>query len=230
MWDRHLPELFVDNIDIVKVSEVEEQLNLLTENNSVHNSDINSIATKLGNIFVNSAELSYGKIISNNYHVQNNKVNNKKSWFGRNCATARREFHRAKHQYNATKSAENKLNLKDKGAKYKKILHINRRRYIQSKANILQDLKNNDPKMFWKTITNRKRSKTNISTESFYNYMKNINQDNGQYNNDSVSYDNQELPEFDFINDPITVDEIRSNVQKLSNGKSNGLDQILNEH
>ena len=60
--------------------------------------------------------------------------------------------------------------------------------------------------------------------------MKNINQDNGQYNNDSVSYDNQELPEFDFINDPITVDEIRSNVQKLSNGKSNGLDQILNEH
>lgn len=69
LWDRHLPELFVDNIDIVKVSEVEEQLNLLTENNSVHNSDINSIATKLGNIFVNSAELSYGKIISNNYHV-----------------------------------------------------------------------------------------------------------------------------------------------------------------
>ena len=230
LWDRHLPELFVDNIDIVKVSEVEEQLNLLTENNSVHNSDINSIATKLGNIFVNSAELSYGKIISNNYHVQNNKVNNKKSWFGRNCATARREFHRAKHQYNATKSAENKLNLKDKGAKYKKILHINRRRYIQSKANTLQDLKNSDPKMFWKTITNRKRSKTNISTESFYNYMKNINKDNGQYNNDSVSYDNQELPEFDFINDPITVDEIRSNVQKLSNGKSNGLDQILNEH
>ena len=230
LWDRHLPELFVDNIDIVKMSEVEEQLNLLTENNSVHNSDINSIATKLGNIFVNSAELSYGKIISNNYHVQNNKVDNKKSWFGRNCATARREFHRAKHQYNATKSAENKLNLKDKGAKYKKILHINRRRYIQSKANTLQDLKNSDPKMFWKTITNRKRSKTNISTESFYNYMKNINQDNGQYNNDSVSYDNQELPEFDFINDPITVDEIRSNVQKLSNGKSNGLDQILNEH
>ena len=57
-----LPELFVDNIDIVKVSEVEEQLDLLTENNSVHNSDINSLATKLGNIFVNSAELSYGKL------------------------------------------------------------------------------------------------------------------------------------------------------------------------
>ena len=75
---------------------------------------------------------------------------------------------------------------------------------------ILEIQKKSDPKMFWKTISNRKRSKTNISTESFYNYMTNINQDN----NKSVSYDNQELPEFDFINDPITVDEIRSNVQK----------------
>lgn len=110
------------------------------------------------------------------------------------------------------------------------MIHKHYRKYISSKASNLRDLKNSDPKKFWKYLSGKEKTKCRISEESFYNFMKRLNQPSLDEESEHLSFDNQEIPEFNFINEPITIEEIKANVLKLSNGKSSGLDKILNEH
>ena len=60
--------------------------------------------------------------------------------------------------------------------------------------------------------------------------MKDLNDTGDNKQPERNEFDNHEIPGLNFINDPITVEEIRLNVAKLSNGKACGLDKILNEH
>ena len=60
--------------------------------------------------------------------------------------------------------------------------------------------------------------------------MKDLNDTGDNKQPERNEFDNHEIPGLNFINDPITVEEIRLTVAKLSNGKACGLDKILNEH
>ena len=51
LWDREHPEYFEDNIDIIKVSEIETMLNMLAESEEIESSDVDHIATQISNVF-----------------------------------------------------------------------------------------------------------------------------------------------------------------------------------
>ena len=58
--------------------------------------------------------------------------------------------------------------------------------------------------------------------------MKDLNDTGAGHQSEQFNFDTKEIPDFNFINDPITVEEINLNTANLSNGKSSGLDKILN--
>ena len=60
--------------------------------------------------------------------------------------------------------------------------------------------------------------------------MKDLNDRDTSNQPEQNEFENHEIPGFNFINDPITTEEIRLSVSNLTNGKACGLDNILNEH
>lgn len=230
LWDRNDPECFIENIDIVKISELESKIDFLSGRESVENCDIDYIATEIAMVFCNSAEKSYGKVsrMHNGHYKAKHKDN--KPWFGKDCAKARLEFHKAKNCYDKSKSETNKSKLKSKGKIYKSTIHRHYRQFIRTKTNNLRSLKKSDPKLFWKQITGKNRSKIGVSVKSYYDFMKNLNICHSNNNNESINFDHEVFSQSNDINMPISINEIKLCVRKLANGKSNGLDQILNEH
>jgi hypothetical protein len=79
---------------------------------------------------------------------------------------------------------------------------------------------------------NKQDDQPNISTETLYDYFKNLNTniDNDNNNIDiDINIDNLSKEMEEILNSPITADDIQSVVQKLKNGKSAGSDNILND-
>ena len=99
LWDRTHPDCFKENIDIVKISELESKIDFLSGKEPVENNDIDCIANEIAMVFCNSAEKSYGKVNRMRNRHYEIKHNENRPWFGKDCAKARLEFHRAKKCY-----------------------------------------------------------------------------------------------------------------------------------
>ena len=108
LWDRNNPDCFIENIDIVKISELGSKIDFLSGKESVENNDIDCIANEIAMVFCNSVEKSFGKVnrMRNRHYEIKHKEN--RPWFGKDCAKARLEFHRAKNCYDKSKSETNK--------------------------------------------------------------------------------------------------------------------------
>ena len=72
--------------------------------------------------------------------------------------------------------------------------------------------------------------KTGVSVKSYYDSMKNMNVCNSNNDYENINFDLEDFPQSSDINNPISINEIKVCAKKLANGKSNGLDQIVNEH
>ena len=57
--------------------------------------------------------------------------------------------------------------------------------------------------------------------------MKDLNVTDTDHQSEQFNSDNQEIPDFNFINELKTIEEIKLNTAKLSNVKTGGLDKIL---
>ena len=231
LWDETHPEYFVDNIDILKVIEVETSLTSIEDTDEITSFDIDQIANQISNVFIKSSETAFGykkqPIISKKQKIGNK---NNQPWFGKQCSEARKDFLNAKHRYNKVQNVENKSYLKNKGTKYKKAIHKHHSKYIKSKASHLRSLKNKNPKAFWRHLSKKNKNKCKISKEEYFKFMKDLNDTDTSNVPEQNEFENHEIPGFNFINDPITTEEIRLSVSNLSNGKACGLDNILNEH
>ena len=77
------------------------------------------IVSHICSVFTNSADHAYGKTKTKT-HRESTNTQKGKPWFGAQCANARRDFHKAKKQFDNVKTEHNKTNLKHKGKAYKK--------------------------------------------------------------------------------------------------------------
>jgi hypothetical protein len=94
-----------------------DQLSQCQENISRDNV---KVAKDICNLFVTSAKAAFGfnkerELISMDYK-------SKKPWFGKECRTARRNFHLAKRIFDKHKSLDNKASLKSTSKQYKKVI------------------------------------------------------------------------------------------------------------
>ena len=68
--------------------------------------------------------------------------------------------------------------------------------------------------------------------EVLYNHFENLNKNNFNDGNIDIDIDVNNLsPEIDnILNSPITIEEIKNVVKGLKNGKSSGIDSVINEY
>ena len=102
LWDSDKSESFVNNIDIVKVADIELHLDSIQNKNNASKEEIDEIVLGVGTLFEATAKETFGSI--------NMKKNSKtvkphaKPWFNAECSRARNMYHRIRRLYNKYKT------------------------------------------------------------------------------------------------------------------------------
>ena len=237
LWDQNCSSSFINNMDKSKIETILQELTIAETNpESINQNKMNCIADKISTLFVDNSKKTFGYFEKT---VKTNS-NNTTSWFGKNCRIARNKFHTAKYQYKLRKNEENKNNLRLKSKEYKSIMNKYNYEFKTKKASKLKTLGKTNPKVFWKILNGKKHNNVKATLSDCFdhfskiNYNVNADRDNNLENNNQPPHNSTQNQENDSIdedlNNPITAMEIEKTVRKLKNNKSNGADDILNEH
>ncbi|MEW8548255.1 MAG: reverse transcriptase family protein [Candidatus Thiodiazotropha sp.] len=217
-WNVKHSDSFRSNID-------REQLNLVLDflgSETPSKLSVNEATERIASVFSIASDKTFpipGKF----------RVNSKRPWFGPVCKSARKKYHLAKKQYNIRKTPRNKELLNEHSRSYKRTMNnfIAKHRKLHEKK--LRNLHSKNPKEYWKFINSLKTQTKHTSPglDEFCDFFKNLN---------SSEDEDTELPNLNFdinneiLNATITQDEILRCINNLNNGKTSGLDKILNEY
>ena len=89
------------------------------------------------------------------------------------------------------------------------------------------------PKEYWKLINSvgKKFENPQVKLDDCYAFFKELNTNKHDVNNDEeIHLNDEQYRNESILNDPISMEEIRSSIKNLKSNKSGGTDQILNEY
>lgn len=233
MWIDDKGDNFRQNLNIEKINEILLSIsNMIAQKNDLNESCIKEAVSSIENLILDSAKTAFG-VKKNKTSEDGNKDKNK-PWFNINSNVARNEYHRVRKLYNRNKTHENKNNLKIVSKRYKTVMKQSINHFKTERISKLKNLKNAKPKEYWKIINSTdKKYQFSPPLENLYSYFKEVNAQ--QYDEESQinvemhnSYESSTINEE--INTRITETEIYTAIKNLKNIKSNGPDEILNEH
>jgi hypothetical protein len=191
---------------------------------------INSLTKQMSEIFIECATQSFpGKAKQENYQQKSYKT----PWYGPACFKAKKVYNKARKRYNRHPSEYNRLAYKNSCRIYKNTMNKFLNKYNKSNQDKLRQMHKKQPKDYWKFINkiseNKKVDLPNLN--SLYEYFESINNNplhninDTEYVNDINLNDNDRI-----LNSEITPEEILKSINNLKNGKSPGIDNILNEY
>ena len=136
LWNSDKSESFINNIDILKVAEIEMHLDSIQNKNNVSKEEIDEIVLGVGTLFEATAKETFGSI---NIKKKKSKTikPHVKPWFNAECSRAHNMYHRSRRLYNKYKTDYYKNILKIVSKKYKKTLSFNNRQFTTEKSNEL---------------------------------------------------------------------------------------------
>lgn len=226
---------FFNNIDSVKVRELESNLSVVNDNVDVINQmSVDALLDELCGIFISSGKVTFGTTpIRSSKSTQEKHKRDNKPWFDVDCKFARKNFRKLKRKFKTNRSRSNYNNMKQAEARYKKTLDEKYKLYCKNLSKNINDMKSNNSKEFWRFLKNsKKKCQPNIDISKLYEFFKNLNT--------APQYDDRdELPDIDNpdldrinndLNSYITRDEIYNCIRKLKNDKACGEDHIVNEY
>ena len=187
--------------------------------------DIDLVVNEINDNFLKSVETSFGTVKCKSSETKTVSP----SWFGPECNKARKKFHSAKYFYKLRNNYSNKLNLKRCSKAYKHVLRKHYTSFKRTNVQKMMDIKDKDPKKCWNFLNGRQNNTVGASLEDLYDFYKNINYDKNENNNVPETVIN-EGEENEYLNMPITVQEIETVTKNLKNNKASGSDNIVNEH
>ena len=190
-WNADKSDMFVENFDIIRVSEIETKLNKILDQHTTTKTDIDDIVMDIGSLFQSCSNETFGAPKPEVKSEMFVKYANLKPWSNSTCIRARNLYHKTRKMCNRYKSEYYKNLLKIVRKSYKKTLAVQHKKYNEQKICQLRNLKKNKPKEYWKVINSSKNAdNTRASLTDFYNFFKNINsQDGGGLSQDGYSFD-----------------------------------------
>lgn len=232
-WDNEKVNEFINNIDINKISLLEQKLIVQSNENDITAETIDSLLNDLKDILLNSASETLGirviKNTKNDNHIDN-KTN--KPWFDNECKNFRRNFRKAKRKFKSNPTIQNKTLMIETEKQYKNIMDNKYKSFCKKLSDELHDASNDNPKKFWKMLGTHKRKKQpNIEMKPLYDFFKKLNSNSiNDEDSDELHMENPTLITNYHINGPISQEEIRKCVLNLKNDKACGDDNIINEY
>ena len=236
LWDDEKRDLFIQNIDSEEIQNIDSILNSLSLKNDINCNEVNTIVGLIENLFVSNAATTFG-VKQKVSDTEKSQKTVKRPWFNTECYKARNSYHKIRKLYNKYKTNHYKNLLKQVSKEYKNKMASNFRRHKNENIQKLRNLKNAKPKEFWRVINSIDKSKNKTAPlQTLYEYFKKANAGNLNDETEDDPADEQFLDADnnndinDSLDQPFTEAEISSAVKGLKNSKSQGIDNILNEH
>ena len=230
-WDRNKANIFLENLNIDKVHEIDEKLNYYLESQICTQNNIDTITEDIASLFDTCSRKSFG-MRRENTGDYNNPKNRLTPWFDRKCNEIRNKYHKTRKAYNKYKTQELKGLLKSISKEYKSTLRRAHNKFKTQNIEKLKSLKSKDPKLYWKQINlNEKKSEPSAKLHDLYQFFKNLNENNPNIDQENDIPDNNGTGTFsdEELNGPISEEEILKTIKMLMNNKVPGADNIINE-
>ena len=233
-WNKNLEREFIENIETNEINIILNQINDINPDNITQNT-IDNIVNNIGGIYINSAKKTFGtKVVSNsnNRNRDHGKKKLYKSWFNQDCKEKQKLFRKLNRLKN--RSTYHKDLAKRAEKEYKKELNKAQSRYQQELKEKMQNLKNNDPKEYWKILKEGSyKEQPDIDFTKLVNFFESLNTELEGENREINIEINENATNFEqigILNSPITTDEILKCVKNLKNDKACSDDKIVNEY
>jgi len=231
LWDKTETETFIQNVKEEEINMIYTNLCQLQDLVNIEQSEIDQAVADLGKIYIQAAENSFKPKIKrkeNTCGIHKDLNNKLPSWYGQNCKTQRKIFHKAKSKYKASKTSDNKNNLKKQSKRFKATMKKYFSKFKRENISKLKNLKTSDPRKYWQILNRKNRNEVKASLEDLYAHFKNVNFDeNVENTGENIDVEENSINE---LNSEITIEEVEQCVKNLKNNKASGIDKILNEH
>ena len=146
-WDSDKRDDFLNNFNHESINEFDSLLNNLKDV-EISLEDIESLTTKLKDLFVHSAsETGLVKEIVKS-KTMSSHVNTHKPWFDEKCRMARKEYLKFKNKMQKSKTLESKLKIKNKTKSYTQVIKQAKSKYQKDLHENLYRFKKSKPKLF----------------------------------------------------------------------------------
>ena len=229
-WGKNMPENFKKEFNENDVEELNHLLNRTCDDPTQNN--INEFYKNLSDIIVEKAVNVEAYVPSNDRNIgKTNKF--QQPCFNKKCLHARDNYYKVRNRLKFTNIEERNRKVKAASMKFKDTIKETKKQYFKRIHSKLRVLKSNNSKEYWNFLNKSARKTKNnceIELETLREHFEKISQKNDQ-NDNNVEPD---IPIFtgsdnDEINQSFTINEIKTLIRKLKNGKSCGLDRIRNE-
>ena len=237
-WENDKKYIFKNAFDVNQMNSIITELQA-QQNEPVTQEYMESITEKIHNIYKEAGCGSGVMTVFNSFNRGKlRKQSPSQPWFNKKCAINRKDVMKAKHKFRKIKSDGNKTNLICKSKAYNNAIKIAKREFETELHKKLRNLRSSCPKEYWailnKTIAGSEKL-TSLTTQCLLEHFKKLSQmqtsEEGKYqsNMNVLEDDNAETINNLAFNLPFSEDEIGKQLPKLKNGKSCGIDNILNE-
>ena len=207
------------------IGSIHEVLNTNFDCQNDVNTCVDSINDILNDCVLPLCDISMSKPYSQN----KSKTKTNKPWFNDTCTNLFKEYKNALYNFNKCKSDQNHELLVAAKHTYKKVENKLKRKYKRQEGDMLNYLKNSNPKQFYKLFSKKKsRITNNLTNNDFMTHFKNLMFDeNGDTDFNFNEVNNESV--FEELDCEITEDEILKAISNLKSNKSCSEDGIINE-
>ena len=148
-WDPEKLQEFIENIETVKVIDLENKL-INSNNDNTCKQSINQYVHDLSEIFVDSARKTLGTRTTKNSKQKINKSKIHKPWFTVQCKFQRQNYRKLKRKYKRYKTDAVKNELAAAERQYKRTLDTSMSRHTcrKDRQNKLKTMRTKNPKEF----------------------------------------------------------------------------------
>jgi exonuclease III len=152
-----------------------------------------------------------------------------KPWFTKKCVELYRAYKQALNDFNRNYSNENRSLLITAKQVYKQAVNKAKKKYKHAEGDMLNQMRKENPKAFYKKFKRQSWGAINISADSFRDHFEKL------ANKEAIqaqSVDHHKTGDviFEELDAPFTDDEIHKAIQNLKVGKSPGTDSLINEY
>ena len=166
----------------------------------------------------------------NNFGNKTKNEKKNKPWFDHDCRKARDEYYRVKSKLKFINSEERLSKTKLASKKFKNLIKLKKKSYLDDLHKKLRVLKSNNSKEYWAFLNkaSSKENKHNLSVEFLKEHFQKISTvEKEDEHNFDYEIGNSSINED--INNDFTLDELKHIIKKLKNGKACGIDHVRNE-
>lgn len=224
-WNENNCDIYLRNIS----NEAVENILSIFDENIDSKSIIDKVTCSLKEIFLDTANDSFGRNDVKKRKFKNSRYKSHKKWFNADCINARRNYLQSKLSFNHNRSTENRLDLDESFKSYRKTVRKAKSVYYEKFNHKLRKMQKNNARDFFKLFKSRKKKKIPMNLSELKEYFEKLSSSEKQSENIQYLFvDTIECARI--LNSPITRKEIRACIKKLKNNRAVGQDKIRNEY